>query len=82
MAEGTVLSVTRYRVEERQPDLAALMVGFADTPLQYQTLLALHAAHLTLARAQAELVVIDQDSEVIVLRRDVPGTPEPRPRVP
>ena len=82
MAARTLLSVPRYRVEERVPDLAAFIVGFADTPLQYQTLLALHAAHLTLARVQAELVVIDQDSEVIVLRRDVPGTPEPRPRVP
>jgi hypothetical protein len=82
MAEGTVLSVTRYRVEERQPDLAALMVGFADTPLQYQTLLALHAAHLTLARAQAELVVIDQESEEILMRRDVWVLPESGPQLP
>jgi hypothetical protein len=82
MADGTRLSVPRYRVEERRPDLAAFIAGFADTPLQYQTLLVLHAVHLTLARAQAELVVIDQDSGVIVLRRDVPGMPEPRPRVP
>ena len=82
MEDGTLLSVPRYRVEERVPAQAAFIVGFADTPLQYQTLLALHAAHLTLARAQAELVVIDQDSEAVVLRCDVPGTPEPRPRVP
>jgi hypothetical protein len=82
MADGTRLSVPRYWVEERVPDLAAFIVGFADTPAQYQTLLLRRAAHLTLARAQAELVVIDQDSEVIVLRRDVPGMPEPRPRVP
>jgi hypothetical protein len=82
LPNGRETSVPRYRVEERQPDLAAFIAGFADTPLQYQTLLVLHAAHLTLARAQAELVVIDQDSGVIVLRRDVPGMPEPRPRVP
>ena len=77
-----MLSVPRYRVEERQPDLAAFIVGFADTPLQYQTLLIQHAAHLTLAQVQAELVIIDQESEAIVLRCDVPGTSEPRPRLP
>jgi hypothetical protein len=82
MADGTLLSVPRYRVEERTPDLAAFIVGFADTPLQYQTLLVQHAAHLTLAQVQAELVIIDQDSEAIVLRCDVPGTSEPRQRLP
>jgi hypothetical protein len=76
MAEGTVLSVTRYRVEERQPDLAALMVGFADTPLQYQTLLARRAAQLTRMGSADELVVIDQESEAIVVRRDVWVTPK------
>ena len=82
MADGTVLSVPRYRVEERTPDLAAFIVGFADTPLQYQTLLLRRTAHLTLAQVQAELVIIDQDSEAIVLRCDVPGTSEPRQRLP
>jgi hypothetical protein len=82
LPNGRETSFPRYRVEERQPDLAAFIVGFADTPLQYQTLLALHAAHLTRARAQAELVVIEQESEVIILRRDVPGMPEASPRVP
>jgi hypothetical protein len=82
LPNGRETSFPRYRVEERQPDLAAFIVGFADAPFQYQTLLALHAAHLTRARAQAELGVVDQDSEAIVLRRDVPGLPEPRPRLP
>jgi hypothetical protein len=44
MADGTRLSVPRYRVEERVPDLAAFIVGFADTPAQYQMLLARRAA--------------------------------------
>ena len=71
MAGGTRLSVPRYRVEERTPDLAAFIVGFADTPDRYQSLLARHAAQLTRSRVPAELVVIDQDSEAIVVRRDV-----------
>ena len=50
MADGTLLSVPRYRVEERMPDLAAFIVGFADTPPQSQTLLAHRAAHLTRVR--------------------------------
>ena len=70
-SELSNLAVPRHRVEERQPDLAALIVGFADTPAQYRTLLAGRAAHLTRARRWAELVVIDQESEAIVVRRDV-----------
>ena len=71
MADETPLSVPRYRVEERSPNLAAFIVGFADTPVQYQTLLSHRAAQLTLAGSRAELVVIDQESEAIVARRDV-----------
>jgi hypothetical protein len=71
MADGPVLSVPRYRVEERTPDLAAFIVGFADTPAQYETLLARRAAHLTQAEYSAELVVIDQDSEAVIMRHDV-----------
>jgi hypothetical protein len=71
MADGTLLSVPRYRVEERTPDLADFIVGFADTPAQYQSLLARRAAHLIRVGSAAELVVIDQESEKIVLRRDV-----------
>ena len=76
MADETPLSVPRYRVEERSPHLAAFIVGFADTPVQYQTLLAHRAAHVTRARSRAELVVIDQESEAIVVRRDVWVTPK------
>ena len=50
--------------------------------LEYQTLLVQHAAHLTLAQVQAELVVIDQDSEAVVVRRDVWVPPESRPQLP
>jgi hypothetical protein len=42
-----------------------------DTPLQSRTLLALRAAQLTRMRSSAELVVIDQDREAVVLRRDI-----------
>jgi hypothetical protein len=64
-------SFPRYRLEERSPGLAAFIVGFADTPAQYQTLLSRRAAQLSRARSPAELVVIDQESEAIVVRRDV-----------
>ena len=69
-------SFPRYRVEERSPDLAAFIVGFADTPAQYQTLLTRRAAYLIRAQSSAELVVIDQESEAIVVRRDVAVTPK------
>jgi hypothetical protein len=81
-SERTNLSVPCYRVEERQPDLAALIVGFADTPLQYRTLLARRAARLSRARVRAELVVIDQDSEAVVLRCNVWVPPESGPLLP
>ena len=60
-----------YWVEERSPGLAAFIVGFADTPAQYQALLSRRAAQLSRAHVPAELVVIDQESEAIVMRRDV-----------
>jgi hypothetical protein len=43
-SERSKLSVPRYRVKERQPGLADFIVGFADTPAQYQAVLARHAA--------------------------------------
>jgi hypothetical protein len=66
----------RYRVEERVPDQAAFILGFADTLVHYRALLARRAAQLTRARSSAELVVIDQDSEAVVVRRHVWVTPE------
>ena len=81
-SERSDLSVPRYRVEERQPHLADFIVGFSDTPAQYQALLARHAARLTRERSAAELVVIDQESEAIVVRRDVWVPPESRPPPP
>ena len=76
MADEALLSVPRYRVEERVPDLAAFIVGFADTPDQYQMLFARRAAHLTRVGSATVLVVIDQESETILVRRDVGVTPE------
>jgi hypothetical protein len=71
LSERTRLSFPRYRVEERTPDMAAIIVGFADTPLHSETLLARRAAQLIRARVWAELVVIDQDTDTVVLRRDI-----------
>jgi hypothetical protein len=71
LPSGRAVSFPRYRVEERSPGLAAFIVGFADTPAQYQALLSHRAAQLSRARSPAELVVIDQESEEIVVRRDV-----------
>jgi len=75
VSERSRLSVPRYRVEERTPDLAAFIVGFADTLPQYQALLARRAAQLTREGTSAELVVIDQESEAVIMRRDVQLTP-------
>ena len=71
LPSGRAVAFPRYRLEERSPSLAAFIVGFADTPAQYQTLLSRLAAQLSRARSHAELVVIDQESEAIVVRRDV-----------
>jgi hypothetical protein len=70
---GRPLSFPRYRLEERSPGLAAFIVGFADTPAQYQALLTRRAASLIRAQSSAELVVIDQECEAIVVRREVGG---------
>jgi hypothetical protein len=71
LPSGRAVAFPRYRLEERSPSLAAFIVGFADAPAQYQTLLSHRAAQLSRARSPAELVVIDQESEEIVVRRDV-----------
>ena len=76
LSERTRLSFPRYRIEERTPDMAAIIVGFADTPLQSETLLARRAAQLIRAQSAAHLVVIDQDTDRDVLRRDIWVTPK------
>ena len=76
LSERTRLSFPRYRIEERTPDMAAIIVGFADTPLQSETLLARRAAQLIRAQSAAHLVVIDQDTDRVVLRRDIWVTPK------
>jgi hypothetical protein len=70
------LSAPRYRVEERSPDLATLIVGFADTSVEYQNLVARRGAQLMRARSPAELVVINQETDAVVMRRDVWVTAE------
>jgi hypothetical protein len=76
LSERTRLSFPRYRVEERALDVAAFIVGFADTPLQSDTLLFRRAAQLIRTRVWADLVVIDQGTDTVVLRRDGWVTPE------
>ncbi len=68
---GSSVSIPRYRGEERSRELATLIIGFADTLAQAEALLTRRAAQLTRARVAAELVIIDQDSEAIVFRRDI-----------
>ena len=70
------MSHPRYRVEERSRELATLISGFADTLAQADALLTRRAAQLTRARVAAELVIIDQEGEAIVFRRDVWVTPK------
>jgi hypothetical protein len=81
MADGTLLSIPRYRVQERAPDLAAFIVGFADTLAEYQTLLLRHATYLIRVGSAAELVVIDHEREAIVVGRDVRIAPESPPQL-
>jgi hypothetical protein len=66
-----VLSPPRYRVEEHAPDLAAFIVGFADTETQARALLDGHALALTRARVAAALMIVDQDNDTVVFRCDV-----------
>lgn len=68
-------SIPRYRVEERSLELATLIVGFADTPVLWRSLLLVRASQLTRKRRQAELVVIEQETESVIDRCDViPGS--------
>ncbi len=43
--------VPRYRVEHRVPTMATLIVGFADTPREYRSLVAVAAGRLLRQRA-------------------------------
>jgi hypothetical protein len=62
----------RYRVKLRQLGEANLVVGFADTTLVVRALMAVYRSPLLRQRERGQLVVIDQDDEAIVERRDVP----------
>ena len=61
----------RYRVERRVPREAAFIVGFADTPVIYRSLLAVGAARLLRDGTAGEVIAVDQDTEEIVGRRSV-----------
>lgn len=62
LSERTCRSFPQYRIEERAPDQVPFIVGFAQTPTKYRTVLARRAAQLTRARLWAELVAVDLDS--------------------
>jgi hypothetical protein len=76
LSERTRLSFPYYRVEVRTPDMVAIIVRFADTPLQSETLLSRRAPQLIRAQSAAQFVVIDQDTDTVVIRRDIWVTPE------
>jgi hypothetical protein len=59
-----------------------VIVGFADTLVQSQTLLARRGAQLMRSQVRTELVVIAQDSEAVVVRRAVRVPPESGPQLP
>jgi hypothetical protein len=70
-SERSRLSVPRYRVEHRSPDVSALIVGFADTMLIARGQLASAATRLTFRHAPGEAIVINQETEPVVLRRSL-----------
>jgi hypothetical protein len=61
----------RFRVDERRRGLAAYIVGFADTASASRALLAGRAARPRREGGEAELVVVEQATEVVVARRQV-----------
>lgn len=61
----------RYRIEWRQAGQAGLIVGFADTALVAKALMGVQRARLLRRREHGQVVVIDQDDDAIVERRDV-----------
>jgi hypothetical protein len=76
------LTPPRYRVEQRVAGEPGFIVGFADTPLVYRSLLAVGAARLAREGTAGEVVAIDQDTEAVVARRDVWTPPGRRGRGP
>jgi hypothetical protein len=65
--------VPRYRVEHRAPNLATLIIGFADTPRECRSLVAVAAGRLLRERVDGELVVVDQATETDLTSRPVWG---------
>jgi hypothetical protein len=76
----------RYRVEHRVAAMATLIVGFADTPRQYRSLVAVGAGRALRERAGGEIVVVDQETETDLASRPVwsarasPPPPSGEPR--
>ena len=71
MTDATAGRAPRYRAEHRAPDRAALIVGFADTPLEYRALLAVAVGRLRRVGDGGELVVVDQETEADLASRPV-----------
>ena len=65
--------VPRYRIEQRVPTMATLIVGFADTPRQYRSLVAVAVGRLLRADAVGDIVVVDQATETDLTSRPVWG---------
>jgi hypothetical protein len=75
----------RYRVEHRASNMAPLIVGFADTPLQYRSLVAVAVGRLLREHAGGELVVVDQTTDADLASRLVwsaRASPPPPPGEP
>jgi hypothetical protein len=63
--------VPRYRIEQRVPTMATLIVGFADTPRQYRSLVAVGAGRALREGEGGEIVVVDQETEADLVSRPV-----------
>lgn len=59
-----------HRTAEHSSDRAAGIIGFADTPFIYQALRAPRVAQLQRERQRGDRLIVDQDTEEIVFRRD------------
>jgi hypothetical protein len=68
----------RYRVEHRSPDLATLIVGFADKLGHAEALCAVARSRFARERLAGEIAIIDRETDADVgrpptVRRVLPG---------
>ena len=71
------LAPPRYRVELRQPGLAARIVGFAGAADGCWAVMEAEAARMATAGDLGRLVVVDQETEVVLAERVVLRAKEP-----